>query len=140
MSRSAFGQSHLITQLVCVVTIILKGFFGIFPAPVRPIIGNIARRQVRKTYQLHGLGRHTREEQEGFARRDLQALSSAIGDSGFLLASDKPGYFDFTIAGFLAGIYDQQPPTWINAIAEEFPNLKSYTERVQEAVGVWGRE
>ena len=113
-------------------------FFGAFPAPLRPIITRVARKQVRQTYHLQGLGRHTLEEQRGFARRDLQALSSAVAHSKVLDASN-PRYFDFTLAGFLAGLYDQKPHTWINAIADDFPGLAQYTEQVQESVGVWGR-
>lgn len=117
---------------------VVSGFFSDLPAPLRIIVPRLARRQVRQTYHLHGLGRHTLEEQKGFARRDLEALDEAVGSSGVLDAKD-PGYFDFTVAGFMAGVYDQQPPTWFNPIAEAFPRLQQYTEDVQETVGVWGR-
>jgi hypothetical protein len=39
----------------------------------------------------------------------------------------------------LATLHDQQPLTWINANAEELLELKAYTERVQQAAGVYGR-
>ncbi len=117
---------------------VVDGFFHIAPAIVRPLVANAARKQVRKTYELQGLGLHTREEQASFARRDLEALQNAIDDAGFLFG-DAPCVFDFTVTGILAGIYDQQPPTWLNPIAEEFPRLKDYAERVQQRVGVYGR-
>ena len=40
----------------------------------------------------------------------------------------------------VTGIYDNQPATWVTAIAQEFDNLQAYTERVQASVGVWGRQ
>ena len=57
---------------------------------------------------------------------------------GFL-AGVSPGIFDFTVAGMMAGIYDNQPGTWVTELALPQANLRAYTERVQEAVGVWGR-
>lgn len=117
---------------------IVKDFFHIAPAPVRPLVSNLARRQVRKTYHLHGLGRHTLEEQRGFARRDLQALQDSVGEEGFLFG-DKPGIFDFTVASIMAGAYDNQPPTWVTGLALEYPGLQAYTERVQEYTGIYGR-
>ena len=40
----------------------------------------------------------------------------------------------------MAGIYDNQPATWVTQLAQPYGNLHAYTERVQEAVGVWGRK
>ena len=71
-------------------------------------------------------------------RRDLEALATAAEKSS-ALAADSPGLFDFTVAGLLAGIYDQQPPTWLNELAEQHADLRDYAEAVQAKVGVWGR-
>jgi glutathione S-transferase len=117
---------------------IVKGFFGYLPGVVRPLATRIARRSVRKTYDLHGLGRHSLEEQRSFAERDLRALSASVPENDFLFGT-APGVFDFTITGLMAGIYDQQPESWITPIARGFPRLQAYTERVQESVGVFGR-
>lgn len=118
---------------------VVDGFFHIAPAIVRPLVAGIARRQMRQTYDLHGLGRHTRAEQEGFARRDLQALNDAVPEDGFLHGAN-PNVFDFTVAGMMAGIYDHQPASWVTHIANEFPKLKAYTERVQAATNTYARE
>ncbi len=117
---------------------IVDGFFHIAPALIRPIVARAARRQVRQTLHLHGLGRHSLAEQAGFMERDLQALEAAAPESGFLF-DDAPGIYDFTIAGFMAGVYDNKPPTWGTKIAEKYRGLRAYTERVQEHVGVYGR-
>ncbi len=117
---------------------VVDGFFHIAPALVRPLVANLARRQVRQTYHLQGLGRHTLEEQRGFAERDLQALEDAVGADGFLFG-DTPGVFDFTVAGLMAGVYDQRPPSWMTPLAQKYGNLHAYTERVPEATGVYAR-
>jgi len=118
---------------------VVEGFFHIAPKPVRPLVAGLARRQVRQTYHLHGLGRHTLEEQRGFASRDLQALQDAVPGEGFLFGSE-PGVFDFTIAALMAGIYDNQPATWLTEMAQSYKGLHAYTERVQAHMGIYGRE
>jgi len=45
--------------------------------------------------------------------------------------------YDFTIASLLAGLYGQQPPSWINNIAEDFPELRDYAQRIQQNVGIY---
>jgi glutathione S-transferase len=117
---------------------IVAGFFHIAPKPFRGIAARLARKEVGRTYYLHGLGRHTLQEQEAFARADLQALQDATGNGGFLFA-EKPSVFDFTIASFMAGVYDQRPSTWLTHVANDYTGLKDYTERVQAHVGVYAR-
>ena len=117
---------------------VVENFFGFVPSLFRSLAAGAARRQVRQTYHLQGLGRHTLEEQRGFAERDLATLEAAVPESGFLFG-DVPGIFDFTIAGMMAGVYDNQPPTWVTLLARNHEQLHAYTERVQEAIGIYGR-
>ena len=117
---------------------IVEGFFHIAPRPIRGFIARQARKEITQTYHLQGLGRHTQAEQEGFARRDLQALQDAVHGDGFLFA-DEPCVYDFALASFMAGVFDQQPATWMTHVANEYGGLKEYTERVQQQVGVFGR-
>ena len=118
---------------------VVQGIFGFIPRVIRPLATSSARKQVRKTYHLHGLGRHSLEEQREFARRDLAAMAGAVPDQGFLFGA-KPNIYDFTLAGMMAGVYDNQPATWVTDVAQAYPGLRDYTERVQDAVGVWGRQ
>jgi glutathione S-transferase len=118
---------------------IVSGFFGSMPFPMRQIGPIIARREVRRTYHLQGLGRHTLEEQKGFARRDLDAIVKKVGEGPYLLG-EKLTVFDFGIASLLAGAVDNQPGTWMTSIIQEFPAGVDYTERVQAATGVFCRD
>ena len=115
---------------------VVDGFFSIAPAPLRPLISTLARRQVRKTYDLQGLGRHTQEEQRAFVRSDLQALQDAVGNKPFLLGASV-SYFDFAVTSILVGIYDNRPKTWMTAIAEDYGELQRYVQRVQSEVGLF---
>ena len=117
---------------------IVEGFFHIARRPIRGLVARQARKEVTQTYHLQGLGRHTQAEQEGFARRDLQALQDAVHADGFLFATE-PCVYDFAIASFMAGVFDQRPATWMTHVANEFDGLKEYTERVQQRVGVFAR-
>lgn len=116
-----------------------KGFFGGLPPLLAAVVARVARNQVRKTYLLHGLGRHSLEEQAGFARRDLQALSGALEGADYLLG-DSLSAFDFGVASLLAGLYDNKPATWLTELADEFPIPREYSERVQAELGVYCRQ
>lgn len=115
-----------------------EGFFSTLLPLVKQLVSTLARNQVRKTYLLHGLGKHSLEDQAEFARRDFQALCSALKASQYI-AGDRLTVYDFGVASLLAGIYDQRPHTWINVIAQEFPSVHEYAERVQQDIGITAR-
>ena len=117
---------------------IVNGFFGFVPGLVRPLVSKMARKQMLKTLDLHGLGRHNLDQQADFARRDFRSLNRAVASRPFI-GGERLTAFDFSVASLLSGIYDQQPPTWITPIADEFPDLRAYAERVQDTVGVFAR-
>ena len=117
---------------------VIDGFFGIAPKPLRGFVARAARRQVARTLHLQGLGRHTLDEQQAFARDDFAAIAAAVTATPYL-AGDALSVFDFAVVGQLAGILDQRPPTWINPLADEFPALRDYAERIQKEIGVFGR-
>jgi len=115
-----------------------EGFFKPFPPLVRHLISAVARRQVRKTLDLQGLGRHSLDQQRDFARRDLQALAQVLSNSPYIVGS-KLSVFDFSVTSMLSGLLDNEPATWMTTIAQEFPQLKDYAEAIQAEVGVYGR-
>jgi glutathione S-transferase len=117
---------------------IREGFFSYLPAPVSYLVSKLARRQVRQTYDLHGLGRHSMEEQEHFARRDLKAIADVVAEQHYIVGSRLTAY-DFSVASLLAGAMDNKPATWVTGLIDEFPALREYAERVQQEVGVYCR-
>ncbi|MEM1230688.1 MAG: glutathione S-transferase family protein [Pseudomonadota bacterium] len=115
---------------------VVDGFFGIVPAPFRGLAARGARKSMRQTYDLQGLGRHTLAEQEAFARSDLQALQDAVGDGPFLFG-ETPCVHDFAVAAILSGIYYNQPATWLTRLAGAYPALPAYVARVESTVGAY---
>lgn len=116
-----------------------RAFFDPLPWPISKIIPIVARRSVRKTYDLHGLGRHTMEEQQSFLKRDIAAIEAWLSEHQFI-ASNRITVYDFTVASMLAGAMDNQPATWLSKITNESQPLRDYVERVQEKTGIYCRE
>jgi glutathione S-transferase len=115
-----------------------KGFFDAFPPVIRNLILILGKRQMRKTLDLQGLGRHSLKQQKEFARGDLQALASVLTNSRYIVG-DKLSVFEFSITSMLSGLLDNVPSTWMTEIGQEFPELQHYAERIQSEVGVYGR-
>lgn len=118
---------------------VVDGFFGFVPGLFRGLASNSARKEVRKTLHLHGIGRHTQAEQDGFARRDFQAIADAVGEGPFLFG-DTVSVHDFAVASVLTGMIENKPATTMTRMINEYPALIDYAERVQETVGVYARE
>lgn len=116
-----------------------QGFFGSLPFPLRQLVPAIARSRIKKTYKLHGLGLHSLAEQKEFARKDLHALNAAVEAHNYLLG-DELSVFDFSVASLMAGLLDNQPATWVTELARDFEPLVAYTERVQQDLGIFGRQ
>jgi glutathione S-transferase len=117
---------------------IVEGFFGFVPRIVRGFASRAAQKDVSKTLHLHGLGRHTRKEQEGFLRRDLQAISDIVSKEDYIVGG-RLTVFDFVVAGMLSGLMDNEPPTWVSEVANGYPGLREYLARIESEVGVSGK-
>ncbi len=113
-----------------------RDFFSTMPWPLRQIGPVIARRQVRQTYHLHGLGRHTKEEQLSFLDRDLRALDARLKSHDYI-ASDRMTVHDFAVASMLAAGMENKPDTWVSLQMNELDSLRKYTDRVQGELGVY---
>ena len=118
---------------------VVEGFFHIAPWPVRGFVARQAQKEVKKTYHLQGLGRHSKEEQIKFAREDLSALSDQIEAERYITGG-RQTVFDFTIASLLVGLMDNEPVTWLSEIAKEYPVLREYVDRIQAEIGVFAKQ
>tara|TARA_R110002072_G_scaffold46082_10_gene127997 strand:- start:27109 stop:27822 length:714 start_codon:yes stop_codon:yes gene_type:complete len=118
---------------------VVQGFFGELPGLIRSFIANSARSTVRKTYDLQGLGRHTKTEQAQFVRDDLAAISNQIEAERYITGS-RLTVFDFNVASILVGLMDNTPATWTSVIARDYPVLREYVDRIQAEVGVYAKE
>ncbi|MFK8021709.1 MAG: glutathione S-transferase family protein [Pseudomonadales bacterium] len=146
LSFTRLAEDHLYWLMVAArwldddwFKVVKKGFFGFIPAPLGFIISTVARRKMRQTYNLHGLGRHSSEEQAEFARKDLQAIASQVRSHNYI-AGDRLTVYDFGVASMVAGLIDNQPATWISKIADEMPELRQYSEGIQQEMNIYCRE
>ena len=117
---------------------IVDGFFGFVPGLIRGFASRSAQKEVRQTLRLQGLGRHTLEQQKGFARRDLQAISDIVSRQHYIVGG-RLTVFDFVVARPLSGFMDNEPPTWSSDIANSYPNLREYVDRVENEIRFRGK-
>jgi glutathione S-transferase len=105
-------------------------FFDALPAPLRPLIGALVRRKVRRDALGQGLARHSQAERAELARRGFSAASTLLGDTPFVFG-DRPHGADATFGAFaLAG----QCPIFSGPgcdAAKSFPNLTAYAKRIE---------
>jgi glutathione S-transferase len=106
-------------------------FFKPIPAPVRPLIVSMIRRNVRKNLHAHGLGRHSLSEIAALANRATDALSAVLNDKPYLMGASKCGA-DATAFAFALGILCPLFDTPIRAHAETHTNLVTYCDRMRK--------
>jgi glutathione S-transferase len=104
-------------------------FFQRVPAPVRPAVIALIRRQVRKSLHAHGMGRHSPDEMVRLAVRDVDAIADYLGSKPYFMGSEPTGA-DATIFAFAAGILCPHFDTPIRTAAERHDNLRRYVGRV----------
>ena len=105
-------------------------FFDFAPAPLRPLMRTMVRRQVRKALHAQGFGRHARPEIEALGVRSVQALADILGGNPYLFGSEPCGA-DATAYAFVSGVLCPVFETPLRTAAESCPNLVAYSRRVQ---------
>jgi glutathione S-transferase len=104
-------------------------FFRKIPAPVRPLVVAMVRRQVRKNVYGHGMGRHSAAEITALATRSIDAIADFLGPKPFFMGGEPTGV-DATIFSFAAGALCPTFETPIRTAAERHGNLKRYVGRM----------
>jgi len=104
-------------------------FFQKVPAPVRPIVVGLVRRQVRKAARAHGIGRHSAAEIAALATRSIDAIADYLGSKSYFMGGEPTGT-DATMLAFVAGALCPVFDTPIRTAAERHDNLKRYVGRM----------
>jgi glutathione S-transferase len=104
-------------------------FFRKVPAPLRPIVVAMVRRQLRKTLHGQGMGRHTTAEIVALATRSIDAMADYLGSKPFFMGAEPLGV-DATMFAFAAGVLCPVFDTPIRIAAERHDNLKRYVGRM----------
>jgi glutathione S-transferase len=104
---------------------------GGLPVPVRPLIGPIARRGVRRQLQGHGIGLHSQDEIYSIGAADLRAIGEFLGAKPFFMG-ETPCEIDATAYGFLANIVQVPIESPLKYEALERTNIVEYVKRIDE--------
>lgn len=105
-----------------------RRFFDFAPAPLRPVIAAMVRRQIRRSLWAHGMGRHARSDIERLAACDLAAIATILGDKPWLLG-EAPCGADATAWASVSSILCPHFTSPLRTAAEAHPNLVAYSRR-----------
>src|SRR5262249_37106004 len=78
-------------------------FFNKIPAPIRPLLTAVVRRQLRKTLHGQGLGRHSPDEIIKLGTRSIDAIADFLGDKPFFMGGEPTGV-DATMFAFACAV------------------------------------
>jgi glutathione S-transferase len=106
-----------------------RTFFRKIPAPLRPFLVPMIRRQVRRALHGQGMGRHAPEEIVALGTRSIDATADFLGTKPFLMGSEPTGV-DATAFAFIAGLLCPVFDTKLRTAAERRDNLRRYVGRV----------
>jgi glutathione S-transferase len=106
-----------------------RHFFGKVPAPFRPLVVAMIRRQVRKTLHAQGTGRHTLAEITALGTRTIDSIADYLGQKPFFMGIEPAGV-DATIFSFVAGVLCPVFETPLRTAAERHHNLRAYVGRM----------
>lgn len=107
-----------------------KVVLGSVPAPMRHVIGPLARRGVRRQLAGHGIGLHTRDEIHAMGEKDMGAIADFLGEKPFLMGSE-PTEIDAAAYGLLANILEAPIESPVKDAALARRHLVEYVDRMQ---------
>lgn len=109
--------------------LVKKAFFGGIPAPVRPLVTGMVRRDVRRRAWGHGFGRHTADEKARLARATAEALDRIVGEGPYVFG-DRPTAVDAVVcAAVMSGAAEAFDHPWRRALADR-PKLLAHRDRI----------
>jgi glutathione S-transferase len=104
-------------------------FFRGVPAPIRPLVVAMIRRQLRRTLHGQGFGRHSLDEIVALGTRSIEAMAAFLGSKLFMMGPEPTG-LDATSFAFVAGTLCPLFETQLRTSAERHENLKRYVGRM----------
>lgn len=104
-------------------------FFKAAPAPIRPLVTAMVRRQVRKALHGQGTGRHNPTEIAELGSRSLQAISDYLGGNPFFMGAEPVGV-DATIFAFVISSMCPVFKSPLQQAAASHDNLRAYVGRM----------
>lgn len=106
-------------------------FFKTIPSILRKPIFKMVQKSVKRDLYGQGSSRHPAENAKQLARRDLEALSTLLGEKPYLFG-DKPTRYDCTLGGLLGQFLQKHVETPLTEITGQYPNLVAYWHRMEK--------
>ena len=106
-----------------------RQFFADAPAPLRPLVIAMMRRQVRRNLWGHGMGRHTTEEMDRLTAPDIDAIANVLADKPYLMG-ERPCAADAAIFALIAHGLCPLFETKVRTRIAHKPNLVAYRDRL----------
>jgi hypothetical protein len=104
-------------------------FFQRVPAPIRPFVTAMVRRNLRARLRGQGLGRHSRDEIAALGTRSIDAIAEFLADKPYFLGAEPTGV-DATMFAFAAGVLCPLFKSALRGAAEQHDNLRRYVGRM----------
>ncbi|MEO0545869.1 MAG: glutathione S-transferase family protein [Pseudomonadota bacterium] len=98
------------------------------PKPLRGLFFSMALKQFRKTLHLQGLSRHTREDLVVFAKEDIGAIASQLGEKTWFMG-EQLSSIDASVAGALENNLNCTLEAPLTEAIKAHPNLVAYCQR-----------
>lgn len=106
-----------------------RQFFATVPAPLRPLVIALVRRQVRGALRAQGFGRHSDHEIVALATRAIDSIADYLGDRPFFMGAQPTG-IDATLFAFVGGTLCPHFDTPLRTAAARHENLRRYVGRM----------
>lgn len=117
------------------IPVIRDQFFDAVPKLMRNLVFKSVQKKLRRDAYGHGLMFHKPAQIYAFAEQDLAALSAYLGDKPYMMG-EQVSSLDASAYGTLANILLATHSIKLTPIADKYPNLRAYTERMREQY--WG--
>jgi glutathione S-transferase len=101
---------------------------GGLSAPLRRVRGPIARREVRKQLEGHGVGKHSTEEVAAIGQRDIAALAAILGPKPWFFGGEATST-DAVVHAQLINIWRAPMESEVKRPIGEKPNLVAFLDR-----------
>ncbi len=108
-------------------------FFATIPALIRKPVSNSIRKSVLKGLSFQGVSRFSPAEQQDRLERDLEAISTYLWQSPYLV-SDTPTSADMSVGPMLAAMRATPADTPLTRRIKRDKLLNSYVDRMEQAI------
>ena len=108
---------------------IQSAFFSDLPPIVRSVVPKLVQGKITKQLYAQGIGRHTPEEIYEFAKQDIDAIATLLGNQTYFMG-DKPTSLDAIAFGMLCNLLWFPGEVPVTTMTRRHQNLVDYSGRM----------